>query len=212
MEVFGTIEDNTIFLPSIPYQVRFNCKDGGIFVGGNEPDHRKTNPTDKVEISIIKIGKFFGDLGETKNAVWMQLFFVASPTVKPEILPLNTVCVAYIKNKSISNLNNAVTDVMSKKIEPATGIFIISFNKEVGKKGTYYSINFDWKERKTKAEKDQLPIIQEFWNANHENLMDLDGTRQMIDTTNLTAQEMSTLINQNRLKANEPEQKQLTSA
>ncbi len=73
-------------------------------------------------------------------------------------------------------------------------------------------VNFDWKERKTKAEKDQLPIIQEFWNANHENLMDLDGTRQMIDTTNLTAQEMSTLINQNRLKANEPEQKQLTSA
>lgn len=212
MEVFGTIKDNNIFLPSIPYQVRFNCKDGGIFIGGNEPSHRKSNPNDKIEISIIKVAKFFGNLGETTNSVWMQLFFVASPNVKPEILPQNTVCVAYIKKKSISNLNNTVTDIMSRKIEPATGIFLVSFNKEISKKGAYFSINFDWKERKTKTEKDQLNIIQEFWNVNHQNLMDLDGTRDMIDVSNLSAQEVNNLINQAKYsQLTNDEQKQLTS-
>jgi len=207
MNVFGTIDENSIYLPTIPYQVRFNCKDGGLFVGGNEPEHRKTNPSDQVEISIIKVGKFFGDLGETKNSVWMQLFFVASPNTSTDILPQNTVCVAYIKKKSISNLNNTVTDIMSQKIEPATGIFVLSFNKEVGKKGTYFSINFDWKERKTMAETEQLEIINDFWEIHHNNLMDLDGTREMIDVTNLSAQQVAILVNNGKIE--QREQKQL---
>lgn len=207
MNVFGTIDENSIYLPTIPYQVRFNCKDGGLFVGGNEPEHRKTNPSDQVEISIIKVGKFFGDLGETKNSVWMQLFFVASPNTSTDILPQNTVCVAYIKKKSISNLNNTVTDIMSQKIEPATGIFVLSFNKEVGKKGTYFSINFDWKERQTMAETEQLEIINDFWEIHHNNLMDLDGTREMIDVTNLSAQQVAILVNNGKIE--QREQKQL---
>ncbi|WP_342597362.1 hypothetical protein VKI21_02095 [Cyanobacterium aponinum UTEX 3222] len=205
MQVFGTIPENTIFLPDIPYQVRFNCKDGGLFVGGSEPEHRRSNPTDKVDISIIKIGKYYGDLGKTKSAIWLQLFFVAGVGVDPKILPQNTVCVSYIKRKSINNLNNVVAGIMAQKIEPATGIFTISFNREQGDLGVYYSVNFDWRERSTKEEKAQLETIQEFWSANNDYIIDLDGTRDMQSINGLTAQQI------NQLMSN-PNHKQLTSA
>jgi hypothetical protein len=90
--VFGTRPDNAICLPDIPYSVRLNCKDGGLFVGGYEAQHRKTNPDQKIEISIIKVSKFFGTLGKTENVLWLQLFFVAAPNVDSSILPKNTVC------------------------------------------------------------------------------------------------------------------------
>ena len=42
--VFGTRPTNAIYLPDIPYSVRLNCKDGGLFIGGFEAQRRKTNP------------------------------------------------------------------------------------------------------------------------------------------------------------------------
>lgn len=158
-----------------------------------------------MDISIIKIGKYFGDLGKTKSAIWLQLFFVAGVGVDPKILPQNTVCVSYIKRKSINNLNNLVAGIMAQKIEPATGIFTISFNREQGDLGVYYSVNFDWRERESKEEKEQLEIIQQFWNANNDYIVDLDGTRDMQCINGLTAQQI------NQLMSN-PNHKQLTSA
>ncbi|MBF2058634.1 MAG: hypothetical protein IGQ45_15820 [Cyanobacterium sp. T60_A2020_053] len=194
MEVFGTIKDNAIFLPSTPYQVRLNCKDGGLFVGGSEPENRRSNPKDKIAISIIKIGKFFGDLGKTKGAVWLQIFFVPSPTVKPEVLPQNVVCVAYIKKQSVTNLNQMVTQVMSTKgIEPAEGVFEMSFVGHKSELGTYYSIDFQWRERND-AEKKQLDAIKEFWVACHDQLIDIDGTRDMRDISSLSAVEVQQLV------------------
>ena len=88
--VFGTRSDKAICLPDIPYSVRLNCKDGGLFVGGNEAQHRKSNPDQKVDISLVKVSKYFGTLGKTENALWIQLFFIAAPSVPPELLPKNT--------------------------------------------------------------------------------------------------------------------------
>ena len=65
--MFGTRPTNAICLPDVPYSVRLNCKDGGLFVGGNEAQHRKTNLDQKIDISIIKVSKFFGTLGKTEN-------------------------------------------------------------------------------------------------------------------------------------------------
>ena len=99
--VFGTRPTDSIYLPDVPYSVRLNCKDGGLFVGGSEAQHRKTNPDQQIDISIIKVSKFFGSLGQTKNILWLQLFYVAAPNVDGSILQPNTVCCSYIKKRAI---------------------------------------------------------------------------------------------------------------
>jgi hypothetical protein len=187
--VFGTRPDNAICLPDIPYSVRLNCKDGGLFVGGYEAQHRKTNPDQKIEISIIKVSKFFGTLGKTENVLWLQLFFVAAPGVDSFILPKNTVCCSYIKKQSIAHLFNKVQEVMEHG-DPGLGIFILGFNREVGENGVYYTISFDWKERETEAEKEQLNLIATFMSAYKEQLIDIEGTRDLTRVDGWTAQQL----------------------
>jgi hypothetical protein len=187
--VFGTRPDNAICLPDIPYSVRLNCKDGGLFVGGYEAQHRKTNPDQKIEISIIKVSKFFGTLGKTENVLWLQLFFVAAPGVDSSILPKNTVCCSYIKKQSIAHLFNKVQEVMEQG-DPGMGIFTLGFNREAGENGVYYTISFDWKERETEAEKEQLNLIATFMSAYKEQLIDIEGTRDLTRVDGWTAQQL----------------------
>ncbi|MDV3002463.1 MAG: hypothetical protein N5P05_004118 (plasmid) [Chroococcopsis gigantea SAG 12.99] len=193
--VFGTRPQNAICLPDIPYAVRFNCKDGagGIFVGGSDPQHRKSNPDDKIDINIIKVSKFFGTLGKTENVLWIQLFFIPGPSVPAEILPPNTVCVGYIKKQSIAALFNTVQSAMNSG-EPALGIFTLGFQKELGANGAYYSVCFNWRERQTDGEKAQLELIAGFMAEHGNKLIDLESTRMMTCVDGLSAQEIMSLI------------------
>ena len=200
--VFGTRPSDAICLPDVPYSVRLNCKDGGLFVGGNEAQHRKSNPNDKIDISIIKVSKFFGTLGKTENVLWIQLFFVASVNVDSSILPKNTVCCSYIKKQSIAHLFNKVQEV-PEDIDPGMGIFTLSFNREVGELGTYYTVSFDWKERETKEEKEQLELIATFMSAYSGQLIDLEGTRDMTCVDGWTAQQLQELTEQHQLQGNQ---------
>jgi hypothetical protein len=193
--VFGTRPTDAICLPDVPYSVRLNCKDGGLFVGGNEAQHRKTNPDQKIDISIIKVSKFFGTLGKTENVLWIQLFFVAAPDVDSSILPQNTVCCSYIKKQSIAHLFNKVQEVMEHG-DPGMGIFTLGFNREVGENGVYYTISFDWKERDSVEEIQQLDLIAAFMSAYKEQLIDLEGTRDMTCVDNWTAQQLQGLTAQ----------------
>ena len=193
--VFGIRPTDAICLPDVPYSVRLNCKDGGLFVGGNEAQHRKSNPNQKIDISIIKVSKYFGTLGKTENVLWIQLFFVAAPGVDSAILPRNTVCCSYIKKQSVAHLFNKVQEVMEHG-DPGMGIFTLGFNKEAGEKGTYYTINFDWKERETKEEKEQLESIATFMSAYNEQLIDIEGTRDMTCVDGWTAQQLQGLTAQ----------------
>ena len=196
--VFGTRPTNAIYLPDIPYSVRLNCKDGGLFIGGFEPQHRKTNPDQKIDISIIKVSKFFGSLGKTQNVLWIQLFFIPAPGVDGSVLPPNTVCCSYIKKQSINKLFNKVQEIMTEK-DPGLGIFSISFNRELGENGAYYSVNFDWRERETEEEKEQLNLIAAFMSSFGNQLIDLDGTRDLICVDGFNAQEMQNLISERQL-------------
>lgn len=193
--VFGTRPVDAICLPDVPYSVRLNCKDGGIFVGGNEDIHRKSKSNEKIDISIIKVSKFFGDLGKTENVLWVQLFFVPCPNVDPAILPQNTVCCSYIKKQSIARLFNKVQEVMEHG-DPGMGIFTLSFNKESGENGVYYTIDFDWRERKLEEEIKQLDLIAGFMSAYGEQLIDIEGTRDMTCVDGYTAQQLQALTAQ----------------
>ena len=194
--VFGTRPTDAIYLPDVPYSVRLNCKDGGLFVGGSESQHRKSDTNQSIDISIIKVSKFFGSLGKTKNVLWLQLFYVAAPNVDPSILPQNTVCCSYIKKQSISHLFNRVQEVMNHD-DPGYGIFTLSFNKEVGENGTYYSIDFDWRSRE-ESEEEQLNLIGAFLGSYQNQLVDIEGTRDMTCVDNLEAQEIQALTNKCR--------------
>jgi hypothetical protein len=196
--VFGTRPDNAICLPDIPYSVRLNCKDGGLFIGGYEAQHRKTNPEQKIEISIVKVSKYFGTLGKTENILWLQLFFIAAPSVDSKILPKNTVCCTYIKKQSIAHLFNKVQEVMEIG-DPGMGIFTLGFNKEIGENGVYYSIDFDWRERQSDEEKQQLDLISAFMSTYNNQLVDLEGIRSMTCVDGWTAQQLQTLIAQKQL-------------
>ncbi len=196
--VFGTRPDNAICLPDIPYSVRLNCKDGGLFIGGSEAQHRKTNPDQKVEIGIVKASKFFGTLGKTENVLWIQLFYIAAPSVPPEILPQNTVCVSYLKKQSIAHLFNKVQEAMTHG-DPGFGIFTLGFNKEVGEKGTYYTVTFDWRERQSDEEKQQLELIETFMIACGNQLADLEGTREMVCVDGWTTEKLQALIAQRQM-------------
>ena len=102
ISIFGQRPENCIYLPDVPFSVRLNCKDGGIFIGGNEPKHRQTNPEDTIEISILKASKFYGDLGKTEGALWVQLFFIPAPSVSPEL------CKSHSLDKSNSQLSQSI--------------------------------------------------------------------------------------------------------
>jgi hypothetical protein len=180
MNIFGTqFPEQGIYLPEIPYSVRLNCKDGGLFVGGEDPQHRRSNPEEGIEISIIKVSRYFGSLGKTRNVMWVQFFFIAAPTLKPTVLPSRTVCVSYLKKQSIGHLYHKALEIKTQGIEPGTGIFRMTFNKEQGAKGTYYSVNFEWRARQGDAEMAQLQDIEEFLSTYRTQLYDLEGTREM---------------------------------
>ena len=200
--VFGTRPADTIFLPDVPYSVRLNCKDGGLFVGGNEDIHRKSKSNEKIDISIIKVSKFFGTLGKTENVLWIQLFFVPAPGVDSKILPKNTVCCSYIKKQSIAHLFNKVQEVMEHG-DPGMGIFTLNFNKESGENGTYYTIDFDWRERKSEEEKQQLNSIAGFMSAYQEQLIDIEGTRDLTCVDGWNAKQLQGLTAQTQISGNQ---------
>jgi hypothetical protein len=211
--VFGQKPENSICLPHIPYAVRFNCKDGGggLFVGGSDPQHRRTNPEDKIDINIIKVSKWFGSLGKTQNVLWIQIFFIAAPNVDPKILPSNTVCVGYLKKQSISALFNKVQEAIEYG-EPAEGIFTLSFVKELGKEGAYYSVGFDWRERQTASEKKQLELIDRFMAQCGSQLVDLEGTRSLQCVNGMSAEQIQALVEAVDLEVpTEPPKSQLNS-
>lgn len=197
ISIFGQRSENSIYLPDIPFSVRLNCKDGGIFIGGNEPKHRKTNPEDKIEISILKVSKFYGDLGKTEGALWVQIFFVPAPSLNNQILPVNTVCVTYIKKQSIARLYNVVQEAMNN-CDPGFGIFTLSFNRETSDLGTYYSVDFEWRERNNDGEHQQLEQIKTFLGEFGNQLIDLEGTRSMSCVDGMTAAQLMEIMSDNQ--------------
>lgn len=188
--VFGTKPTDSIYMSDVPYAVRWNCKSGGLFVGGFEEENRRSKPSDKVEISIIKASRYFGNLGTTTDEQWLQLFYVAAPICK--FLPKNQVCVSYLKKQSINNLMLTVSDAMESG-DPGRGVFIGRFEKQAGEKGTYYTVAFDWRERNGEAETKQANMLYAFMQS-QPALVDLNGTRDMICIQGKSAMEILQIV------------------
>lgn len=182
--VFGTKPSDAIYLPDAPYSIRNDCSLGRWKVG--DDDYR----TNQLEMSIIRVSKFFGSLGKATNIPWLQIWFIPVPGCKN--FPQNTVCVTYLKTRSVSHFSQRVTELMESG-EPALGIFVGSFEKHSNDAGTYYSVKWGWRERQGQEEADQLQMIEDFL-AEQPPLIDLNGTRDMICVDGWRATDIVALI------------------
>ena len=64
---------------------------------------------------------------------------------------------------------------------------------QVGELGTYYTVSFDWRERESEAEIKQLDLIAAFLSSYKDQLIDLEGTRDMTCVDGWKAQQLQTL-------------------
>lgn len=189
--VFGTKPQNSIYLPVHPFQVRLNCQSGQIAL--NETEFLGS----EAEISIIKASTYFGHLGKTRHAEWLQLFFVPAPGCRT--LPENTVCVSYIKTRSLTAFHQLITKLIGTGTNPAEGIFKLSFTRHASGDRNYCSVRFDWRERTTEEEQQQLQILETFMKG-EPALIDLMGTQQMLCVDHLSSlliQELADAAKQN---------------
>lgn len=163
VHIFGKKVGNRINYFDPPFAIRNNCQIGQWMIGEDIPVGKE------LEIAILKVVKMYGDLGKTKNANWLQIWFVGAP--KEEKIPSNMVCVTYIKTRSINQLGMEIMNNMTEDIDPGIGLFKTSFLKHEGEKGKYYSLGFKWRARES-SEKAQLKLIEEFLATEGNHLCD----------------------------------------
>lgn len=195
--IFGTMPTDYIFNPFPPYSLRNDCQAGQWKRG--ESDFKGNS----IEISLIKAHKFYGELGKS-NSHWLQLWFIPSPNEKK--LPRNTVCVTYIKTRSLDNLSGKLIELMTNEIDPGEGIFKAYFEKHSGTLGNYFSITWEYRDREGDAEQKQLDAIRNFI-ATNPRLIDANKPETLICTDGMTPEKMETLDETiNAIKAEQAEQ------
>jgi hypothetical protein len=169
LTIFGKINKEMINHFTPPYSVRNDCQIGQWKVG---EDNLLGN---SLKLSIIAMKNYYGNLGKTKHTQWLQLWFVAAPSEQK--LPSNTVCVTYLKTRSLTQLGQKAIEVMQNE-DPGMGIFTASYEKHAGDYGNYYSIKWEWRDR-TNEELPQLHLIADFL-ATNPNFNDANLPNTMI--------------------------------
>ena len=175
--IFCAKPDDAIFLPARPYSVRFNCQVGQLALSESE------HIGNAVEVGMIKVARYFGTLGKTRHTEWLQMFYIPVPDC--EVLPRDTVCVSYIKTRSIGQFEQTITRFQSQGTNLAAGVFQVGFNHHANGDRNYYSVRFDWRDRTGEAETAQLDRVIAFMQGSPD-LYDLSGTRQMVDVSGLS--------------------------
>lgn len=156
---------------------------------GSGKEEKTTSREARSRISLIKAHKFYGELGKSR-AHWLQLWFVPSPNEKK--LPKNTVCVTYIKTRSLDDLSGKLIDLMTNETDPGEVIFKASFEKHTGTLGNYYSVKWEYREREGDAEQKQLDTIRDFISSNP-RLVDASKPETLVCTDGMTPEELETL-------------------
>jgi hypothetical protein len=183
--IFGVKPKGSIFLPSQPLSVRLDCKDGQLTLGEDSPLGKTA------EISVLKVTRWFGDMGMTKGAEWLQIFYVGAPQC--DTLPKDTVCVSFLKTRSLGQFQRVITTLLAAGTNPAKGIFGVSFADHVSGQNRYKSVKFEYRER-TEGEMEQLQAIGDFM-AGNPRLVDVRPGLQCID--GMSAEEIEFLVNGN---------------
>jgi hypothetical protein len=191
ISVFGKVPEDAIVVPDFPIPAKNNCQAGKWIIGDEEYGS-------KLAMTILKFSKFFGDLGQAKQTLWGQIWFV----VDEGELPHNVVMVTYIKGRSLSDFNRLVAEVQSTGVEPGEGVFLPDFIRHSGQKPdkdgvikpiNYYSLKWDWAERSDWEMVEQAAIVLSD-TQNLSRMIDLEGTREMTCLDNLPPADIACLM------------------
>ncbi|MFY7804872.1 MAG: hypothetical protein ACOVQ7_15745 [Limnoraphis robusta] len=189
--VFGSKPKNAILTPDSCINARNNCQSGVWTIGDEEYGK-------KLEMTVLKYSKLYGNLGQTTNTLWGQIFFIT----ESGDLPLGVVMCTYIKSRSLNDFNRLIMEIQAKGIEPAIGIFTPEFVKQSGsapdgKGGTqavnYYSLKWTWKTRENEESLMQAAAVLADENA-RSRMVDILGTKDMICLDGLTQEEQERAI------------------
>ena len=71
ISVFGKVPEDAIVVPDFPIPAKNNCQAGKWIIGDEEYGS-------KLAMTILKFSKFFGDLGQAKQTLWGQIWFVVT--------------------------------------------------------------------------------------------------------------------------------------
>lgn len=119
-----------------PYAVRNDCQIGQWKVGDDKLIGKK------ISLVVIGVNNYVGTLGKAVDCQWLQVFFVP---VGDCSLPKDTVCVTYLKTRSLAAFGQKIIEIMEKK-DPGHGVFDASFSKHSGEYGDYHSLDWEWRE------------------------------------------------------------------
>ncbi len=87
--------------------------------------------------------------------------------------------------------------LLTKPVVALFGLnFCLSPDKEVGENGVYYTVTFDWRSRESDEEKEQLNLIAAFMSSYSQQLIDMEGTRDLTCVDGWTAQQLQGLTAQ----------------
>jgi hypothetical protein len=134
---FGLTIGDELILPQPAYSIRNNCqlgqwmKSDGITPLGN-----------KLEMGILNLVNYFGDLGKTRATNWIQVWGVS-----PQVCNEKIVFVTYVKGTSLTILGNTILDCALEEKNPSDIIFQASFQARSNEYGSYYTLNFEPKDR-----------------------------------------------------------------
>ena len=186
-----------ITVPEVPVVVRNNCQVGRWCSGDTEYDNLR-------EITIVGGANFYGDLGQTEDQRWFQLWFAPEPGNDKERI----LCVTYLKGPSLSEFNTLLAD-LKKDSEPASNIILPSYIKRSTQKPdpsdpkkmsavNYYSVVWASKKRTEDASiKHYEAVMRMIQNPlNHERMVDLESTKRMICLDNLSPKQQQHAVAQ----------------
>lgn len=188
--VFGAKPKDALFIPQMPIVVRNNCQTGQWVLGEKDCGS-------KVEMSILKFSRFYGDLGQTTNSEWGQVWFITDSGD----LPHGVVMCTYIKSRGLELFNTLIATISARGVEPATGIFVPEFVKASGQKAdekgvvkpvNYYYLNWGWKERTDWSLIEQAAAALQD-SSNVARLTDLKSTQKMICLDGLSEETINSI-------------------
>ena len=183
-----------VIIPATPYRVRCNCAAmvGQFTIGSAEDGALKGR---EAELVIVKTIALHGDLGQTKNASWLQVWFIP---VSGQ-LPKNLLMVTHIKSQSADNLGRLETEFTIEGQDLNQSIFKAEFVKKTGTYGEYWAIRWLHRLPQTDEERDLLEAAAIL--RDNLPLFDAETTRNMQLVSNEVKLSLPETANSKALKS-----------
>lgn len=137
--------DGIVYIPGRPRQYRADCKAGVFKIGESGIVGLE------LKLEILAFRTFEEQLFNYPYQSWLEIIFVDPDNIVGHIL---------FKTESLDNFLNLHLDLGIKGVAIGTGIVTAKMNKRSSDLGTYYAVEFDWKDN----QKERIEELKAFIN------------------------------------------------